>query len=173
MKHEFRHPLPLRTLLVVIPFLAIALPAAADPDLNCAAYANAAVAQANHLKSLGCNYQGGRWSADYDGHFNWCRTEGVSIMDVSTEDQRRKAGLKTCQARTARCDTYAREAVQGAAQNVTSNCKYTGSRWSADYAGHKTWCMAASETSVKKEEDVRGKGLSECLIGDGSNLPKN
>lgn len=150
-----------------------AAPSLANPDLNCAAYAAAAVAQANNAKSLGCIYEGGRWTTDYDRHFNWCESAGVDIMAVSTEDQLRKQGLQTCSATVAACDAYAQGAVQAQSENVRSNCGYTGGRWSANYNGHKTWCMTASAAAIKAEDETRGLGLSQCLIGDGSNLPSN
>lgn len=136
----------------------------ANPDLNCDAYAAAAVAQAAHAKSLGCNVSGGRWSSDYAGHKAWCLKQGVTINHVSIEDQKRKEGLNTCQAKVNSCDAYAQNAVEVAKK--TSNCGYSGSRWSANYAGHKKWCMSVSDAVVANEDKIRAEGYSQCLIGN-------
>ena len=155
-----------------IAVIAITSPAQADPNLNCDAYASAAVAQHNHAKALGCGFGGGRWSANYHGHRNWCLSHGVGIMDVSNEDHLRKQALQQCGSRVAKCDSYAQKAVAAQAQNVSDQCGYTGGRWSANYNGHKNWCMGASDAAIASEEHKRGVGLSQCLIGNGINLPK-
>lgn len=152
--------------------LAVAVPAQAAPDLNCDAYATAATEQNAQAKSLGCGFSGSRWSDNYAGHRTWCLKEGVGIMDVSREDQLRKDELQTCKARVSECDAYAQGAVDAAAKNAADKCGYTGGRWSTNYAGHKTWCMKASPAAIAKEIKIRSEGISQCVIGDGGNLPK-
>ncbi len=93
-------------------------------------------------------------------------------MDVSNEDHLRKQALQQCGSKVAKCDSYAQNAVAAQAQNVSDQCGYTGGRWSANYNGHKNWCMGAGNAAIASEEHKRGVGLSQCLIGDGGNLPK-
>lgn len=143
----------------------------ANPDLNCDAYASAAVAQVAHANSLGCQVGGNRWTPDYAAHKNWCLKQGVTINHVSIEDQHRKTALNSCQTKVNSCNAYAQNAVEVAQK--ASNCGYQGSRWSANYAGHKQWCMSVSSAAVAQEDKIRSEGYSQCLIGNGSGLSGN
>ncbi len=150
------------SLCAALTVFAIATPVNAEPHLNCAAYASAAVAQYEHAKALGCGFGGGRWSANYNGHFNWCKQAGVTISMVSTEDHLRKQGLQQCGSKTAQCNTYAKNAVATQATNIAKQCGKTGGRWSANFNGHKNWCMGASDSAIKHEENQRVLAILSC-----------
>jgi len=72
---------------------------AAPPDF-CRDYARSAVEQTHRGFSIpycarGMN--GGRWSEDFRGHFDWCR--GVSFEDADREREARHRYLERCQGR--------------------------------------------------------------------------
>ncbi len=78
-------------------FLALGtLSAQGDANLNCQAYANAAVNhQQQNLKSK-CGFKGGRWSLNYNGHQAWCKLGNVKMFNLTTEDKARTAALNNC-----------------------------------------------------------------------------
>jgi hypothetical protein len=70
----------------------------------------------------------------------------------------------------ARCDIYARNAVQTAAQNFQSACGFSGDRWQTDYSGHFNWCLTASADQTKSEQQARIDGLGLCQACKNSPL---
>ena len=66
-----------------------------QPDNSkCSSYAKTAVDQNSQNKRQKCGYSGGRWSDNYDGHYDWCvRTGGSSI---ASEIRTRKELLARC-----------------------------------------------------------------------------
>jgi len=145
--------------------------AQADANLNCEAYAQSAMAQIVEANSLGCGFGGPGWAADYNAHFNWCRSNGVGIMDVSREDQNRGAALDQCrqsQPQTlglgdAECVVFANEMVGYARENIQRSCGLTGSRYDDNYQGHFNWCMSGvSKADVAANADFARSEIAQC-----------
>ena len=70
----------------------------------------------------------------------------------------------------ARCDLYARNAMQVAAQNDEMACGFSGDRWQTDYSGHFNWCLSASADQIQSEQHARKDGLSQCQACKNSAL---
>lgn len=79
--------------LTLVPTLSVR----ADPNLNCDAYAKAAVAEQQQNIQLQCGFGGLVWRDDYQAHFDWCQSAGVGITDISGADQFRVNALAQCQ----------------------------------------------------------------------------
>jgi hypothetical protein len=162
----------LTTGLVLACIAGIAGTAQAAPKHNCAAYASAAVAQNNQNKAMGCGFKSRRWQSNYQKHLNWCKKSNVGIMAISKEDHARKSALQQCGNKTSFCNGYAQKAVNAYASNLGGKCGFKGRRWQANYKKHFNWCMKVKQSSANSETKKREFGISSCIIGDGSNLPK-
>ena len=62
-------------------------------QVACSNYAATAVGQQKENLSRQCGFKGGRWSADYNAHFNWCMSVGPN--NTITETAGRGALLST------------------------------------------------------------------------------
>jgi hypothetical protein len=69
-------------------------PSYADVTGNCRSYAGSAVLQFRQNLELRCGFRGPRWSADRNGHYNWCRRVGRSQR--AFEYNSRTAALRRC-----------------------------------------------------------------------------
>lgn len=145
----------------------LATSAHADDNLNCDAYATAAVAQQERNVALGCGYGGGAWSTDYYGHRNWCLQGNVRMADLTEEDGGRAGALEICLAKTQACDAYAAVALQQSRLNDEAACGQTGGRWSPDVAGHRAWCMVAPPDASRTEMELRSTILQACTAKTG------
>lgn len=74
----------------------LAVPARADSNLNCDAYAAAAVAQHQQNIALGCGFTGAAWSNDHAGHRNWCFAPATKMANLTHEDGARVSALALC-----------------------------------------------------------------------------
>jgi len=137
-------------------------PTMANQNLNCDAYAAAAVAQQQQNVRLGCGYNNGAWSTDYNGHRNWCLQRNVAMANLTEQDRGRAGALKICQAKTRACDTYAAVALMQSRYNDAGSCGFTGGRWSPDVAGHRGWCMAVNPEQSSAEMKKRAATLQGC-----------
>jgi hypothetical protein len=73
----------------------------ADTNLNCDAYAKAAIAEQQQNLQLGCGFSGPAWQDNYQAHFAWCQSPGIGITHISGEDASRLNALAQCkQAKT-------------------------------------------------------------------------
>jgi hypothetical protein len=145
----------------------LASAAHADANLDCDAYAGAAVAQQGRNIALGCGYGGGGWSADYDGHRTWCLQGNVQMADLTREDGGRAGALEICLAKTQACDAYAAVALRQSGLNEATGCGQTGGRWSPDVAGHRAWCMAVPPEASRAEMELRSTILQSCRAKTG------
>lgn len=127
--------------------------AQADPNLNCDAYAKAAVAEQQQNLQLGCGLTGLPWQDNYQVHFNWCQSPGIGIMDISGADQFRLGALAQCKqaknqsaARPANapteraCNNYRDLMIGLSKENTQLKCGYTDSRFDNNPQGHFNWC---------------------------------
>lgn len=61
------------------------------------------------------------------------------------------------------CRPYATNAVQQFEDVTRLNCNIpNGPRWQANFGNHYSWCMSASDDSVRNEEQIRSSLLSLC-----------
>lgn len=128
----------------------------------CDEYAATAVAQNQSNIGQGCGYGGPGWSDDYDSHLAWCQQHGVSREDVGQETSNRAEALDFCADRAIACDAYASLAVAQNQANIAKGCGLTGGRWSADYAGHRQWCMSVRPQYSADEVAIRDSALGQC-----------
>jgi len=153
--------------------LVLSVEARADQNLNCDAYAAAAVAQQNENLALRCGFAGGGWSANYEDHRAWCLLPGVAMANLTHEDRARGDGLKLCKQKQAACADYAALAVEQNRSNQRFNCGLAGGRWSDNATGHRDWCMAADVTQATNESSARQSALLKCTAtrtGDDAQL---
>jgi hypothetical protein len=81
---------------LVLGSLVLAADARADTNLNCDAYAAAAVAQNQQNIALGCGLTGLAWSNDHAGHRNWCLAPATKMPNLTHEDDARTSALAQC-----------------------------------------------------------------------------
>lgn len=137
-------------------------PAFASPDLNCGAYATAAIEQQNQNVALGCGFSGNAWHTDFQRHFGWCARPDVRMENLTTEDYARKDALAKCSARQASCQAYAQQAVSAQQFNVQNNCGFSGGAWHTDYQRHYGWCITVDEARANQETLVRTMHTQQC-----------
>jgi hypothetical protein len=81
---------------LVLGGLVLAADARADTNLNCDAYAAAAVAQNQQNIAWGCGLTGLAWSNDLIGHRNWCLAPATKMPNLTHEDNARTSALAQC-----------------------------------------------------------------------------
>ena len=130
----------------------------------CADYAKAAVAQVAENVKLGCGFSGGRWSSDYQTHYNWCLGAGAQ---AAAESKARQAELAACQ-RQKTCTAYAQTAVAQQAKNLSEKCGLSGPAWNSSFDYHYKWCLAGGNvTQTAGQTKARDNQLAQC----GQNKP--
>jgi len=72
------------------------VPALADNNLNCNAYAQSAIDQQNQNLKQKCGFKGGRWSLDFAGHLNWCKKSNIKMHNLTNEQKARIKALGQC-----------------------------------------------------------------------------
>ena len=60
------------------------------------------------------------------------------------------------------CNAYAQTAVWQEGQNLAKGCGFFGVRWSFNYSGHYTWCLAAPMGAAISERNARKWQLWSC-----------
>jgi len=147
--------------------------ACADSNLNCDAYAGAAVAQNQQNITLNCGFTGAGWLSDFNAHRNWCLSPGVQITDISIEDQNRQAALAQCatkaQANQQACSVYAQTAINAAQNAQAAGCGFSGSAWTLNFNEHFSWCVQAQQTERDSEASARHNQLVGCMTA--KNVP--
>lgn len=147
--------------------IGLAQPAIADANLNCSAYAAIAVQQQEQNQSLGCGFEGGGWSADFQGHFQWCAAAGVTMANLVTEDEGRKAALNECVTRPQRaqeeCIGYAQNALIAVRIAGDGQCGLGGGAWSPEFVDHFNWCVTAPEAARVSETTARANQIQGCF----------
>jgi hypothetical protein len=82
--------------IFVLGIFVLTVDARADSNLNCDAYADAAVAQNQQNITLGCGFAGPAWSDDFAAHRNWCLAPATGMPNLTSEDQARTSALARC-----------------------------------------------------------------------------
>lgn len=67
---------------------------------RCERYAHAAAAAAVEARNLGCGFSGGRWTTEYDRHFEWCSGLNGDQTTPATEEAARTEMLAECRNRS-------------------------------------------------------------------------
>lgn len=138
----------------------------AQKQQACQGYAQQAVKQAKEAVSLNCGFSGGRWSADYAGHFNWC----VGAPDAARDGEAkvRTDQLTGCMSAFAKkreddCRTYAAVAAALSETSKKRGCGFKGGRWESTQGGHYSWCLSVGMEAARKENAIRSAALKdEC-----------
>ena len=128
-------------------------------DAQCRLYAGVAISQVQ-LASDCPGIGGGRWSANYDDHFNWCRSVSTSELR-NHEYSARQTALIGCTGHFPRvvmrdCTDYGIRAYSQADLAFYKDCNFTGARWSRDFNFHLNWCQQGQSlaiTGVPSAED--------------------
>jgi hypothetical protein len=104
----------------------------------CDTYVKEAVAKAQGVRLFDCGYDlnDPRWTTDRKSHAQWCQASPEKT--VATETAWRRGEIKLC----GECRTYARVAMESAAENSKRNCGLSGPRWNDKASDHFAWCMA-------------------------------
>ena len=134
----------------------------------CTSYANDSVAQHKENLAKGCGFPPPRWSADHQGHYQWCLSAPPGL--AKAESQARQAELATCYGKNT-CDQYAKTAVAQNSENLQKSCSFSGPAWDSNYNNHKQWCMhgdnakrAAAESQSRQTQLARC-GAAKPLVG--------
>lgn len=139
----------------------------ADSNLNCDAYAGAAVAENQQNIAQNCGFTGPGWQSDFNAHRAWCLSPAVHMADLTTEDQARQTALAQCANKAAAdqqaCTSYAELAVWAAQQSIANNCGFSGSGWQQDFGAHFSWCLGAAQAARDVEANARKNQLIGCL----------
>ncbi len=145
----------------------LSLPAAADANLNCSAYAGAAVAENKQNISQKCGFTGSGWSNDFNAHASWCLLPSTKMADLVTQDKARQQALTQCANKAAEaekaCQGYAQTAVGVIAAANGMACGFSGGGWTGDYAAHFNWCLTAPQSARDKETAARKNQLNGCI----------
>ena len=163
------------TLVVLVAMLVSPGLLRADSNLNCQAYAAAAVKQAKENKQRGCNYTGSLWSLDFNGHKNWCLSPGVKMANLTWGDKERARLLQQCKGKQNKkykkfhkkqkqCLAYAHEAkkLRGELNKV---CKKSG-EWPAPLKADVDWCMGQSVGAAKLKNTLRRNKITQCKLNN-------
>ena len=142
-------------------------PAVADANLNCSAYAGAAVAENKQNMAQNCGFTGSGWSNDFNAHASWCSLPSTKMADLVAQDKARQQALTQCankavQAEKA-CQDYAQKAVGAIAAANGMGCGFSGGRWTGAYAAHFNWCLTAPQSARDQETAARTNQLDGCI----------
>ena len=140
--------------------VAIACGVSAAEHQTCVDYANQAVAANKELQALSCSEKKpvpGRFSNNFDGHYQWCRTVRNSTLD--SENVARQRVLDGCRL----CQSYAGGAVAMAKRYFANRCGPQSDRWSTNFEGHRQWCFGVRRSTLQDEDNKRDKELDSCI----------
>lgn len=144
--------------------------ALADGNLNCDAYAQVSVKDAQTNALLGCGFSGEEWSTRYGDHLTWCQQEQVKMANLTAVDNGRKQALAQCErqgnpdggSKAAECNRYAEEAMAAQTTNQRRDCGYSGARFGSTLQGHFNWCMGAGYNQIIAETNARRESIKIC-----------
>lgn len=152
---------------IALALAAVASPTLADENLNCDAYAGAAVAQNQQNLAQNCGFTGGRWISQAKPHYDWCRAPTTQMEHLVVEDESRTAALAECANRAIvaqqACQAYAQQAVGAAEAAIANACGIGGGGWSRNYADHFNWCLGAPQAARDQETAARTNQLQGCI----------
>jgi len=132
----------------------------------CADYAREALdAQDTNLAER-CGYSGPRWHRSHARHYRWCLR--ADRADVRAETRRRANDLKHCtnlaaRLKKARCDHFARLAVEQSRTAERASCDFDGPLWSTRLSAHKRTCERDPYGVTRDKFDIRERRLTRCF----------
>jgi hypothetical protein len=164
-------------ILLVLPMLTPLRPAAGDVNLNCDAYAGAAVAQQQQNLAQSCGLGGPAWSLDFAAHRTWCLAPATKMENLTAEDEARRSALALCadkpKQEQAACQNYANRAVMIADAAIKQQCGLSGGRWSLDYGGHFDWCLGVPQAARDQEDKARTDQFDGCMASKAAAADKS
>jgi hypothetical protein len=147
----------------------------------CTRYAEDAFYAVDDMKKAGCDGVDrsggpGRFTVNYNEHFNWCRNESTEESrdfekkardDVKGRCMRRKLKEKVCQ-------QYASDAVEMSRQYQINRCTeehHPEGRFDWRYQAHYNWCYHAQKGAglIYDEEEARADDLKACKQRNAEN----
>jgi len=167
------HNLLMPSMILCVVFSCLSIPVRADTNLNCQAYASAAIKQAKENIQRGCNYKGSLWSMDFNGHKNWCLSPGVKMANLTWGDKERARLLQSCKSKQnvkfnnfrkkqKLCLAYAKKAQKLRGQ-LNKVCKNSG-EWPVTLKADVDWCMSKSIGAAKLKNTLRGNKITQCKL---------
>jgi hypothetical protein len=149
----------------------LSVPAQSDNNLNCDAYAKAAVIQNQQNVDYQCGFNTKGWSFDYQGHFNWCKSANVAMADLTREDRARANAIGQCHNQKAQtCQQYALDAITDHGEGVKHQCNFTDLRFANDIMGHNKWCMTANMADIQGAASWRQNALASCKANNKQSM---
>ncbi|MEE9589410.1 MAG: PAN domain-containing protein [Hyphomicrobiaceae bacterium] len=132
----------------------------------CADYARQAIESQDENLVRRCGFKGDRWGSNYSAHYRWCLR--VDRNAAAGEMQTRARMVQQCNQfagdqRSARCDHYARVAVQQSKSAQEARCGYSGARWRASYDYHLDVCRGQAHGVSLDVMKTRERDLSKCF----------
>ncbi len=150
--------------LILFALLALLMPAGAraESDAVCNSYASTAVAQFRENRALSCGLSDGRWSEDFQAHFNWCKTAPMAWL--TSEQTNRANRLRFCRREPVAigCNEYAINANGSQQSNLSGRCGFTGGRWQNNFDAHYNWCLSVPADAANHESNIRFAMLGVC-----------
>jgi hypothetical protein len=147
----------------------------------CTRYAEDAFYAVDDMKKAGCDGVDrsggpGRFTVNYNEHFNWCRNESTEESrdfektardDVKGRCMRRKLKEKVCQ-------QYATDAVEMSHQYQINRCTdehHPEGRFDWRYQAHYNWCYHSQKGAglIYDEEEARAEDLKACKQRNAEN----
>jgi hypothetical protein len=154
--------------VLLVAGLAFEKVAHAESEGVCQKYAQAAVDAFRQNEKLRCGFTNTRWQANFQAHFNWCRTAAPAA--IRKEEELRGNQLRVCQRdpKAVACNAYATNAVADQQSNLSKPCGFTGGRWQATQDDHLGWCLSAPAEAANNETAIRSAMLGVCAKNQNS-----
>lgn len=157
-------------------------PSAAGGSMEvCARYAEDAFYAVDDMKKAGCSGVDrsggpGRFTVNYNEHFNWCRNESTTKTRASekkTRDAAKNKCLPTLEELV--CADFATKGVEASRQWQVFRCTtehHPTGRFSYKYSDHYNSCMKSGGVDAADEEEARTKELDACKQADSDSRHK-
>src|SRR5262249_7175576 len=146
---------------------------------DCKQYAADAVQAGHDNRVLNCGNTGGRWSEDFDAHFNFCGANIGNSQPVNSENGARNRGLHKCKAELREktcstrgktkmqlCDEYADAAAKAASFYDQSHCgseSTKSGRWSTTRDDHLAFCTWGFQRPDEANQALGGKSIIDVM----------
>ncbi len=138
---------------------------------ECARYAEDAFYAVDDMKKAGCSGVDrsggpGRFTVNYNEHFNWCRNESTEKTRAS-EKKARDAAKNKCLPTLEElvCADFATKGVEASRQWQVFRCTtehHPTGRFSYKYNDHYNSCMKSGGVNAADEDEARTKELDAC-----------
>ena len=143
-------------------------------EAQCQLYADVAISQVQLASGCPGMSGGGRWSTNWDDHFNFCRSISTS-ESRNHEYSARQTALIFCTGHFPRvamrdCIDYGIRALSQADLAFYKDCGFAGARWVRDWMVHRDFCLnghfSVDITGAPSAEDEQRRiALAACTNG--------